>query len=139
MLNDPLGQYLDVLGYNEYIGWYNGKPNDAPGYVWENPMHKPVIISEFGGGAKAGLHKDADYRFSEEYQENLYQQQFQMFKKMPFLAGMTPWVLMDFRSPMRQLPGIQDFYNRKGLVSDKGEKKKAFFTLQDYYQHLDRK
>ncbi len=139
VLNDPLGQYLDVLGYNEYIGWYNGKPNDAPGYVWENPMHKPVIISEFGGGAKAGLHKDADYRFSEEYQENLYQQQFQMFKKMPFLAGMTPWVLMDFRSPMRQLPGIQDFYNRKGLVSDKGEKKKAFFTLQDYYQHLDRK
>jgi beta-glucuronidase len=42
---------------------------------------------------------------------------------------------MDFRSPMRQLPGIQDDYNRKGLVSDKGEKKKAFFTLQDYYAH----
>jgi beta-glucuronidase len=42
---------------------------------------------------------------------------------------------MDFRSPMRQLPGIQDNYNRKGLVSDKGEKKKAFFTLQDYYAH----
>jgi beta-glucuronidase len=49
---------------------------------------------------------------------------------------MTPWVLMDFRSPMRQLPGIQDDYNRKGLVSDKGEKKKAFFTLQDYYAHM---
>lgn len=139
VLNDPLGQYLDVLGYNEYIGWYNGKPNDAPDYVWEDPLHKPLIISEFGGGAKAGLHKDADYRFSEEYQANLYHQQFQMFKNIPFLAGITPWVLMDFRSPMRQLPGIQDYYNRKGLVSDKGEKKKAFFVLEDYYQHLQQK
>jgi beta-glucuronidase len=41
---------------------------------------------------------------------------------------------MDFRSPRRLLPGIQDYYNRKGLVSDKGEKKKAFFVLQKWYQ-----
>jgi beta-glucuronidase len=137
VLDDPAGQYLDVLGYNEYLGWYGGKPNEIPDYTWENPLHKPLIISEFGGGAKAGLHKDAEYRFSEEYQANLYQQQFQMFKNIPSLRGITPWVLMDFRSPMRQLPGIQDYYNRKGLVSDKGEKKKAFFVLQDYYSHLN--
>lgn len=137
VMDDPLGQYLDVLGYNEYFGWYSGKPEDIPQIEWENPMHKPLIISEFGAGAKAGLHKDASYRFSEEYQANLFQQQFQMLKNLPFLRGMTPWVLMDFRSPMRQLPGIQDYYNRKGLVSDKGEKKKAFFVLQDYYSHLN--
>ena len=59
-----------------------------------------------------------------------------MLKNIPFLAGMTPWVLMDFRSPMRQLPGIQDYYNRKGLISDKGEKKKAFSALQEYYGHM---
>jgi beta-glucuronidase len=39
---------------------------------------------------------------------------------------------------MRQLPGIQDDYNRKGLVSDNGEKKKAFFTLQDYYAKMQK-
>ncbi|HLH33712.1 MAG TPA: glycoside hydrolase family 2 TIM barrel-domain containing protein [Alloacidobacterium sp.] len=138
VLDDPLGQYLDVLGYNEYIGWYNGKPDDAPAYTWENPLHKPLIMSEFGGGAQAGLHKDSSYRFSEEYQANLYQQQFQMLDKIPFLAGITPWVLMDFRSPMRQLPGIQDYYNRKGLISDKGEKKKAFTVLQNYYEQHER-
>jgi beta-glucuronidase len=136
VMDDPLGQYLDVLGYNEYFGWYSDKPAEIPQIKWENPMHKPLIISEFGAGAKAGLHKDADYRFSEEYQANVFQQQFQMFKSIPFLAGMTPWVLMDFRSPMRQLPGIQDYYNRKGLISDKGEKKKAFSVLQEYYQHM---
>jgi len=133
VLDDPLGQYLDVLGYNEYIGWYNGKPGDASSYTWQDPLHKPVILSEFGGEAKAGLHNNADYRFSEEYQANLYQQQFQMFAKMPFLRGLSAWVLMDFRSPTRLLPGTQDYYNRKGLVSDKGEKKKAFSVLQEYY------
>ena len=41
---------------------------------------------------------------------------------------------MDFRSPMRQLPGIQDGFNRKGLVSNTGEKKQAFFLLQKTYK-----
>jgi beta-glucuronidase len=137
-LDDPLGQDLDVLGYNEYLGWYQGSPAAIPGYNWQNPMDKPVIISEFGAGAKAGLHGPDTSMFTEEYQDNLYRQQFQMLGRISFLRGMTPWVLMDFRSPMRQLPGIQDDYNRKGLVSDKGEKKKAFFTLGDYYATLKR-
>jgi beta-glucuronidase len=137
-LDDPLGQDLDVLGYNEYLGWYQGKPETIPDYTWQNPMGKPVIISEFGAGAKAGLHGPATEMFTEEYQDYVFRQQFQMLAKMPFLRGMTPWVLMDFRSPMRQLPGIQDDYNRKGLVSDKGEKKKAFFTLQDYYSKMQK-
>jgi beta-glucuronidase len=134
-LDDPLGQDLDVLGYNEYIGWYMGDAATIPDYTWQNPMGKPVIISEFGADAKAGLHGPAANKFTEEYQDYVFHQQFQMLAKMPFLRGLSPWVLMDFRSPMRQLPGIQDEYNRKGLVSNKGEKKKAFFTLQDYYAH----
>ncbi len=35
---------------------------------------------------------------------------------------------------MRSLNGIQDIYNRKGLVSETGEKKKAFYVLRDYYE-----
>lgn len=135
-LDDPLGNDLDVLGYNEYLGWYQGSPSDIPNYTWQNPMGKPVIVSEFGAGAKAGLHGPDTQMFTEEYQDHVFRQQFLMLQKIPFLRGMTPWVLMDFRSPMRQLPGIQDDFNRKGLVSDKGEKKKAFFTLQDYYAHM---
>jgi beta-glucuronidase len=101
-------------------------------------MHKPVILSEFGGGAKAGLHGPVDQRFTEEYQAELLKDQFIMFRDMPFLRGITPWVLMDFRSPTRLLPGIQDGYNRKGFVSDQGVKKKAFFVLQDYYAGLQK-
>ena len=133
VLDDPLGKDLDVLGYNEYLGWYQDSPNNIPNYTWQDPMGKPMILSEFGAGAKAGLHGPDTQKFTEEYEDYVYRQQFQMIAKIPFLRGMTPWVLMDFRSPMRQLPGIQDDYNRKGLVSEKGEKKKAFFTLQEYY------
>jgi beta-glucuronidase len=50
------------------------------------------------------------------------------------LRGMSPWILMDFRSPRRHLPGIQDFFNRKGLISDQGEKKEAFYILQKAYK-----
>ncbi|HEY6447537.1 MAG TPA: glycoside hydrolase family 2 TIM barrel-domain containing protein [Acidobacteriaceae bacterium] len=137
-LDDPLGQDLDVLGYNEYLGWYQGSAADIPNYTWQNPMGKPVIISEFGAGAKTGLHGPETQMFTEEYQDNVFRQQFKMLANIPFLRGMTPWVLMDFRSPLRPLPGIQDHFNRKGLVSDQGQKKKAFYTLQDYYAHMSK-
>jgi beta-glucuronidase len=133
-LNDPLAASLDVIGLNEYIGWYEGKPEDADRAQWKFATEKPVIMSEFGGSAQYGLHADAATRFSEEYQANLFQHQIGMLQRIPELAGMTPWVLMDFRSPRRFLPGIQDFYNRKGLISDYGQKKQAFYVLQKFYQ-----
>ena len=49
------------------------------------------------------------------------------------IAGMSPWILKDFRAPLRVLPGIQDGYNRKGLVSEEGERKLAFDVLQSFY------
>jgi len=132
VLDDPLGKYLDVIGLNEYEGWYGGLPENLRTFQWEDPLDKPVIASEFGAGAKAGLHGDA--KFTEEYQVRVYHEQLAMFSKIPFLAGMTPWVLMDFRSPTRLLPGIQDDFNRKGLISDQGQKKAAFTVLQQYYK-----
>lgn len=135
-LSDPLGEVLDVLGINEYIGWYEGSPDDADKIHWKSLWNKPIIVSEFGGGAPFGLHGDADDRWTEEYQDNLYQHQLKMVQGIPNLGGMTPWVLMDFRSPTRMLPGIQDYHNRKGLISDRGQRKLAFYTLQEFYRKL---
>ena len=81
-----------------------------------------------------GLHGDTETRFTEEYQANLFQHQIAMLQHMPALAGMSPWVLMDFRSPRRPLPGIQEYYNRKGLISDRGQRKQAFYVLQKFYR-----
>ncbi len=134
MVKDPLGEYLDVLGINEYIGWYDGLPEKCGRMVWKTVYDKPHIISEFGGGALFGDHGDELTRWTEEYQENLYRQQTDMLKRIPFLSGTCPWILMDFRSPRRPLPGIQDGWNRKGLISNRGEKKKAFFIMQQFYR-----
>ena len=136
VIDDPLGEYLDVLGCNEYIGWYEGTPDLASRTRWKSKYNKPLIMSEFGGDAKFGLHGAPTERWTEEYQESIYRQQIAMLKQIPFLRGISPWILMDFRSPRRELPDIQDFYNRKGLVSNEGEKKKAFFVLQEYYNSL---
>jgi beta-glucuronidase len=134
IVDDPLGQYLDVIGTNEYIGWYEQKPENADQATWQIAYQKPLIMSEFGGEAKAGLHGGEDERWTEEYQASIYKHQLGMLNRIPQLRGLSPWILMDFRSPNRLLPGVQDNFNRKGLVSDQGEKKQAFYVLQKAYQ-----
>jgi len=138
-IDDPLGEYIDVVGYNEYFGWYSGLPEDCERIKWMTSYEKPHIMSEFGGGALYGYHGDPLTRWSEEYQESLYKHQSEMLQKIPFLRGITPWILMDFRSPRRPLPHIQDYWNRKGLISNRGYKKKAFFILQKFYNELKEK
>jgi beta-glucuronidase len=133
IVDDPLGQALDVIGVNEYIGWYEGSPESADRTQWDIQYAKPLIVSEFGGGAKAGLHGSNTERWTEEYQANIYRHQLQMLNRIPQLRGMSPWVLMDFRSPNRPLAGIQDEFNRKGLITEKGQKKLAFSVLQKAY------
>ena len=136
IFDDPIIADLDVFGVNEYIGWYEGVPADLDITTWSTPYNKPMIVSEFGGDAKYGLHGAASQRWTEEYQEDIYKHQIAALRKIPFLRGTSPWILKDFRSPHRQLPGIQDGFNRKGLISERGERKKAFYVLQRFYREL---
>ncbi|MBQ7471357.1 MAG: beta-glucuronidase [Prevotella sp.] len=132
-LQDNMHELVDVVSFNQYVGWYRDV-NDAPKMRWEIPYDKPVIISEFGGGAKYGYHGEKNQRWTEEFQENLYRENLAMLEKIDGLAGTTPWILKDFRSPRRVLSGIQDYYNMKGLVSDRGERKKAWYVLKEWYE-----
>ncbi|HEX8506605.1 MAG TPA: glycoside hydrolase family 2 TIM barrel-domain containing protein [Hymenobacter sp.] len=132
-VDDALGQELDVLGVNNYCGWYYGTPESCGDVRWKTTFDKPMILSEFGGDALQGRHGPADERWTEEYQDAVFKNNLAMMDKIPFLRGASPWILMDFHSARRPLPGVQDFYNRKGLVSERGIKKMAFSTLQAYY------
>lgn len=135
-VNDPLDKVLDIISFNEYVGWYDGNSDKCDSVRWEFQTKKPVFISEFGGGALYGRHGDKTERFTEEYQENMYIKHVNMLKRIPGLAGTTPWILKDFRSPRRHVPEIQDDFNRKGLVSDKGQKKKAFYVMKKWYEEI---
>jgi len=121
---------------NEYLGWYVGLPDGIKGINYKTNYNKPIIISEFGAAALQGMHGDSLTRWTEEYQAYVYKEQVKLMKRIPQLNGMTPWVLADFRSPRRSLPGIQDFWNRKGIISDKGIKKKRFIFCRIFIKTL---
>ena len=134
-IEDTLSKTLDVLAVNEYIGWYRAWPSAPENMVWKSDFNKPLIMSEFGGEALYNNHGPADVAssWSEEYQEQLYKNQLAMLKNIPFLRGTCPWVLADFLSPRRLHPVYQDGWNRKGLLSDQGFKKKAWYVMKAFY------
>lgn len=135
ILNDPLSAKVDVVAINTYNGWYtDDKLVDVPNITWRVPSDKPLVFSELGADAKAGFHDPATMRKeSEEYQAAYLKATLAMADKIPTLTGMTPWVLKDFRSPRRQHPVFEQGWNRKGLISETGERKQAFAVLADYY------
>ena len=133
-VKDELIEYVDLISFNQYVGWYDGTSEKCDRMNWVFDVKKPVFISEFGGGAVYGRHGDVSERFTEEYQEDLYQRSVNMMDRIEGLAGTTPWILKDFRSPRRQIVGIQDDFNRKGLISDQGGKKKAFYVMKKWYE-----
>lgn len=138
VIDDPLVPRLDVMAVNTYNGWYTDDPlTSLPSIGWRSDYDKPLILSEFGAGALAGYHDPKQlHKFSEEFQAEYYRQTLDMADKIPFLRGMSPWILKDFRSPRRQHPIYQQGWNRKGLVSETGQRKEAFDVLAERYKEL---
>jgi len=134
-VNDNMNEQVDIISFNQYVGWYDGTNEKIDRVKWEIDYNKPVIISEFGGEAVAGLHGDACQIWTEEYQAALYSKTLRMIdERMPTVSGISPWVLKDFRSSRRLLPQVQDGFNRKGIISDQGQRKEAFYVLQKWYK-----
>ena len=132
-VNDELLEKADLISFNEYVGWYDGDAEKCRRVKWAFPVEKPVIITELGAGVKCGYHGATNERFTEEYGVELYKAQIEMLEAMPWLNGVSPWILKDFRSPRRQLALIQGVYNRKGLLSETGQKKDCWYILHDWY------
>jgi len=147
-IDDPLGEIVDLISYNEYFGWYyvtffteqmrvsEGTLRKLmfeimPSIKITSSYNKPIHISEFGAGAKYG--NKTNKIWSEGYQAKLYVHQLEMLANNPQIQGISPWVLKDFRAMLRPLADIQDFYNRKGLIDESGNKKEAFEVLADFY------
>ncbi|MGZ3944330.1 MAG: glycoside hydrolase family 2 protein [Mucilaginibacter sp.] len=138
-LKDTVMKYVDVIGVNEYMGWYVDWPGQPEQMKWVSDFNKPMIMSEFGGESVYNNKIDTAVKasaWSEEYVANIYRNQIKMFGSIPFLQGVCPWVLADFRSPYRMQSTYQKGWNRKGLLSDQGEKKKAWYIMQAYYEQL---
>lgn len=135
-MEDSFPEQLDLIGVNKYMGWYAPWPKDPKDCHWQVCPDKPLLITEFGGEALYGQSGDETVvsSWSEDYQAKLYRDNIRMFENIPNLCGVSPWILFDFRSPFRFHPANQDGWNRKGLVSDQGMRKKAWYIMRDYYR-----
>ncbi len=160
VIEDPLGEIVDVIGYNEYLGWYMSgfiaeqmrekgldvseaevretMLREMVKFSIDTKFGKPLVISEFGAGAKQGVHGGPVDVWSEEYQARVYRSQLAMLENATSLRGLSPWILKDFRAPYRLHTEVQGYWNRKGLVSEAGVKKAAFSVLREHYGQRER-
>ena len=137
-IEDRLADSLDLIGLNEYYGWYEPDYEELVQIGKNSQPDKPVIITETGAGALAGHHGTTSDMFTEEYMAQVYTRQIETIRKLSYVKGMSPWILYDFRAS-RRYNAFQRGYNRKGLIAqNKQTKKLAFYVLQKFYQEKAR-
>ncbi|MDR2974885.1 MAG: hypothetical protein LBV00_09305 [Propionibacteriaceae bacterium] len=135
-ISDRLVDKLDIIGVNEYYGWYDPDFTKLPALFENSHPSKPVIITEFGADATPGLHGDTGQLYTEDHQQQVYQHQIEVLSTIDYIKGTTPWIFYDFRCP-RRTHVLQGYYNRKGLLSpDKTHHKLAYTTMQNWYQSM---
>ena len=134
VVEDPLGADLDVIAVNQYEAWYSSRRPDQLDQVrFSSKFAKPLIFSEFGADARHGTRGPREELWTEEYQAWLFEETLKLVDRTPGCAGISPWLLKDFRSPRRWHGKHQQYWNRKGLIAETGERKLAWRVLHDYY------
>ncbi len=136
-IEDRLESVLDIVGLNEYYGWYKPDFNGLVRLLENSDPGKPLVITETGADARYGHHGTINTKWCEEYQAEVYRKQCATLSKCPYVRGMTPWLLYDFRAARRQNIW-QEGFNRKGLIdADRIHRKLAFDVLADFYKSID--
>ncbi|MCG7521442.1 glycoside hydrolase family 2 protein [Ruegeria sp. Ofav3-42] len=135
-IEDRLADHIDVIGLNEYYGWYEEDFDDLARIGANSAPGKPVVISETGADGVIGPKGPKTGLFSEDYMAEVYRRQIKTLRELDYIKGMSPWILYDFRVERRQNK-FQNGYNHKGLIAaDKATKKEAFHILADFYSQL---
>jgi beta-glucuronidase len=133
-IEDRLADYLDVIGLNEYFGWYEPDFSGLDRLLANSRPGKPVIVSETGADALPGHHGAGRVLFSEDWQAHFIAEQLARLAPVGYIAGVALWLLYDFRSERRQT-SFQRGFNRKGLIDEtKTNKKLAFEAVRRAFE-----
>jgi beta-galactosidase len=135
---DEYNFITDVVGCNQYFGWYSGKAEDFSD--WIDNYHKinpgvSLCISEYGAEGIVQYHsndpKVKDY--TEEYHALLHEKIWKIFQNRPFLWATYVWNMFDFGANIRNEGGVKG-RNNKGLVTyDRKIKKDAFYMYKAHW------
>lgn len=133
-IRDRLADLVEIVGINEYFGWYDSDADDLGRLLAAYDRDQPLIISETGCDVKAGRHGSAEDLYTEEFGIVYFERQIEQVRASDAIAGFCPWLLYDFRTERRQTR-VHDGWNLKGLIAaDKITRKKTFDVVCAFYE-----
>lgn len=131
---DPAFDLADVIGFNEYFGYFYGASSDlgaAIDGVHAKYPDKPILITENGSWSLPGNHGSAGTQGTEEWQAAYFQAHWdQVATRSEYVAGYTHWVLKDYK----ERAGYNQAYNGisvMGMLTFDGTKKLVYSAFQD--------
>lgn len=142
----------DLIGFNQFMGWYSGLPTDFLSWGIQLRRDWPKLaagISGYGAGASPYQHEDsvrkpvvASHWHPEEWQTYCHEVYWKQIASKKFFWGTFVWAMFDYGTAYRDegvRPGVTDM----GLVSfDRDVKKDAFYFYKanwnssNYFVHI---
>ncbi|MGI8921901.1 MAG: glycoside hydrolase family 2 protein [Solirubrobacteraceae bacterium] len=137
-------RHLDLLGLNDYFGWYPG-PNGSiadldllGGFLDQARICYPgkaLLVTELG--AEANRDGPPEERGTYQFQQNFVRSSLGIFETKPYLSGVTYWTLQEYKvkpgwsggNPYPNPP-----LGQKGLVTFAGLAKPAFGDARSEYR-----
>ncbi len=126
--DDRCMDLVDIVSWNRYQGWYHGGPDSAGDDLkelikWLNSdasggRNKPVIMSEFGGGAIPGYRRPNHAKWTEEFQAELLDHQLEAYLNHTQVVGVAIWQFCDCRVTTGHFNSRPRTMNNKGTVSE---------------------
>lgn len=138
---DTCFEFTDIICLNVYYGWYSGGL-DAWAPFLESFIErrnslghesKPIILSEFGGGAVYGVHDAELSIWSEEYQAKLLGFCLETFHAHPSVVGSYVWQFCDMRTAAEMGMTRARGFNNKGIMNEYRRPKAGFYAVKDCY------
>ena len=136
---------VDIVSWNRYDAWYGGGPEDVAAELetimeWlDSPdsnggSGKPVIMSEFGGGAFYGYRSPAEPKWSEDYQERVIDESLRVYLNHLAIIGTAIWQFCDVRATSGTWRGRPREMNNKGIVDEFRRPKLAYKPVKCHYK-----
>ncbi|MFL5895788.1 MAG: glycoside hydrolase family 2 protein [Thermoleophilaceae bacterium] len=136
---------FDVLGINNYFGWYVGNSNHPTGNFLDlepylQRMHRrypkaSLVMTEYG--AEATMDGPPDQKGTYSFQSDYINRVLDVVQRNPFMDGAIYWTLREFAVKPRWLGGLDpaaeptpDAIHNKGLISYDGIRKPAFDVMK---------
>ena len=133
---DQVTDLFDVILLNRYFGWYVDAGDlhvaernlESELLQWADHYGKPIVITEFGADAVAGLHALPAQMWSEEFQRDLISTYLDVFARVEAVVGQHVWNFADFAT----MQGTNRVVgNRKGVFTREREPKAVAYLLRE--------